>query len=457
MATLVDPGRIGTAKFFVDTWGGNPSSVIYGQALTSHQTPEGWWQYAAWYAPDNSLQLARRDPAGAWESITLPIALQVDDSHNCIALAVSTSDGRLHVCAGQHGDPMFYTRSAEGVVDDVPPWCASLFEPVGATLAGTPVGDLTYPTFVAKPSGGLLFAYRNGLSGNGRMRLAEYEDGAWTVLGDVSASTGSWTAPNGAVSTTRNLYWAHPLYDEAGILHLAGTWREGNTAVLCAPGMVTNHHVVYVTSDDHGRTWRNGAGDTVATTGTDPIDVTAPGIHLPSFANTNLAHQVSDLALGPGGLVGILPDYADPDQLSGTPKCCTTMDQRFAVAGEGPRWRIGAGSWGAVMVKVGGVTVKTGYPAGRKASTRGRMAFAPNGDMVIVFSGVRVCSARASTGYTDWRVDFDGAKYSYAFGEVGALDRSRATEGLVSILYIENAPAGATSSAVCVRDVQLES
>jgi hypothetical protein len=448
MAFLVDSGRAGWAKLFSDTYGGNPSSVIFGQPLVSHVAPDGRWQYAAWYAPSNALTLARRHVAeDVWHPITLPFGLNYSDSHNSINLGISTSDGRLHVAAGQHNDPVQYTRSYAGMLTDgfEATWTASSFEPVSGTLAGTVVGDLTYPTFTAKPDGGLLFAYRNGGSGDGELRLAEY-DGTWTVAGDVSSSTGGWSG-----SPSRSLYWTHPVYDPNGILHLAGTWRESGQGVLCSPGMITNHHIVYVNSSDHGRTWWNGAGVQVAQTGVDPLAVSDPGIHLPSFANTYLAHQVSDLAIGPGGLVGILPDYCDPGELSGNPKCCTTMDQRFALAGQGPRWRVGGGTWGAQFVKLGGVNQRTGYPSGRKAATRGRMAFAPNGDMVIIFSGMRIYSARAATGYTDWTLDEDGANTAYAFGEVGGVDRAREDEGILSVLYMQR------DGRVCVRDINLTS
>ena len=451
MATLVDPGRLGFAKLFSDQYGGNPSSVIYGQPLVGYEN-DGHWQVAGWYGRDNSVRLARRDPSGTWTTITLPISLRVDDSHNCIALSVSPQDGRLHVVAGQHNDPIFYTRSYEGFLADgsEAPWNASIFESVTDTLAGVAVGQLTYPTFVHKPSGGLLFAYRIGTSGNGTMRLAEYEDGAWTLLGAVSSARGTWLAPNGGSSTSRNLYWAHPLYDDGGRLHLTGTWREASQSVLCSPGMITNHHVLYVYSDDDGRTWRNGAGTQVATTGSDPIGVNDPGIHIPSFTSTNLAHQVSDLALGPG-VLGILPDYVDPTLLSGSPKCVATMAERFSKAGQGPRW-LAAGVWDAEMVKVGGTgsanIVKTGYPAGRGASTRGRMAFSPTGDMVIIFSGLRILSAPAPD-YSTWTVDENGANTAYAFGEAAGLDRSREADGLLSVLYMMR------DGQMVVRDIQL--
>lgn len=450
MATLVDPGRVGTAKLFVDQYGGNSSSVIFGQPLVSHQALDGRWQYAAWYAPDNALTLARKHvEEGTWTSITLPFGLNANDSHNCIALGISTLDGRLHIVAGQHVDALQYTRSYEGFLEEgfEATWAAARFEPVSATLIGTAVGDLTYPTFTAKPDGGLLFWYRNGGPSGGRMRLADY-DGAWTVVGDVTSSTGTWAAPNGGSGTSRNFYWAHPIYGPDGTLHLTGTWRESAASVLCHPSSpIANHHVAYLTSPDDGRTWFNGSGAQVATTGTDPLAVNDPGIHVPSFTSCNLAHQVSDIATGPD-LVGILPDYCDPGELSGSPKCVTSMTQRVSLAGQGPRWRRG-GTWDAEFVKIAGVNYRTGYPSGRMATCRGRMAFNSSGDMVIIFSGLRILSARASTGYTDWTVDEDGTNTAFAFGELAGVDRAREPEGLLSVLYMRR------DGVMVVRDILL--
>jgi hypothetical protein len=456
MLTLIGSGQVGVAKYFVDQWGANPSTVNFAQALVSHLAPDGWWQYAAWYAPNNALTLARRHrDEDIWVSITLPFGLQVNDSHNSINLGIS-GDGRLHVAAGQHNAPMQYTVSYAGMLDDgfAADWDPTAFDLASDTLMGTAVGVLTYPTFTAKPDGGLLFWYRNGTSRNGRMRLAEY-DGAWTVLGDVTSSTGSWTAPNnGAVSLSRNFYWAHPAYDGAGVLHLAGTWNEGNVAVLQVPtAPVSQHHIVYVTSPDHGRTWHNSAGDPVATTGTDPIRVDKPGIHVPaSTTDTRYALLVPDLTLGPDGLVAVLADYVSPDLLTNSPKHVVDMAHRVQFAGNHPRWRTADGTWDAQSVKVGSQWIFNRYPTGRLAATRGKVVFGPTGDMHVIHSGVRICSATAPD-YDDWQITFRGQNYLYAFGEMGGIDRSRPDR--VSVLYIEQAPTGATSSAVCVRDFML--
>jgi hypothetical protein len=453
MIALVDSGRLGVAKYFVDQYGANPSSVSFGQALVSHQAPDGWWQYAAWYGPDNLVRLARRHyDEGIWTTIVLPFGLQVNDSHNSINLGIS-GDGRLHVAAGQHNDPVQYTASYEGMLNDgfSADWDPTAFDLVSGTLMGTVVGDLTYPTFTSKPDGGLLFWYRNGGPSNGRMRLAEY-DGTWTVVGDVTTSTGSWTAPNtNAVSTSRNFYWAHPAYGPDGVLHLAGTWREGNPAVLQVPtAPVAQHHIVYVTSPDHGRTWRNSAGALVATTGTDPIGVGDP-VHVPaSTTDTRYALLVPDLTLGPDGLVAIMADYVSPDLLTNNPKHVVDMNHRVQYAGNHPRWRNPDGTWGAQSVKVGGQFVFNRWPAGRLAATRGKIVFGPDGEMHVIHSGVRICSA--PSGYTDWQVTYPGHNYLYAFGEFN-IDRTRPDR--FSVLYIEQAPNGATQSAVCVRDFQL--
>jgi hypothetical protein len=455
---LVGSGQIGVAKYFIDMYGANPSTVNFAQALVSHLAPDGWWQYAAWYAPNNAVMLARRGPDEVWSSpIALPFGLNVNDSHNSINLGISAIDGRLHVCAGQHNDPMQYTRSHPGLLDDgSAPWSAASFEPVSGSLAGTVVGELTYPTFTAKPDGGLLFWYRNGLSSNGRMRLAEYDGSSWALLGDVTSSTGSWTAPNnGAVSISRNFYWAHPMYGPDGVLHLSATWNEGNAAVLQVPtAPVIQHHIVYVTSADHGRTWYNSAGAKIATTGSDPIHVNKTGIHVPaSTVDTRYALLVPDLTLGPDGLVAVLADYVSPDLLTNSPKHVVDMDHRVQYAGNHPRWRNPNGTWDAESVRVDGQFVFNRYPTGRRAATRGKVVFGPDKSMHVVHSGVRICSATAASGYTDWEVTLRGQNYLYAFGEMGGIDRSRPDR--FSLLYIEQAETGATRSAVCVRDFQL--
>ncbi len=465
-ARVLDSGRIGLAKYFIGQWGGNPSTTTYGQALTSYQVGGQWWQYAAWYGTNNLVRVARKDPSGTWETVVLSdMALHYNDEHNVLAFGISASDGRLHLVAGQHGNPMQYTASAPNMLDDTPPWTANLFSPSTATLGGTVVGnDLTLPTFTSKPDGGLLFWIRRGTSGNGRLHLCEYEAGTWTVLGDVTSATGNWTAPNGAVSPNRNLYWAPPLYGH-GNLHLIGTWREANQAVLVpSTAPMANHHIVYCYSEDDGRTWRNNAGTTVATTGSNPISVGDPGISTgqPTYDCRN-SIQCYDMCVGPNGLIGYLPDYVDGALLTAAngasyPGYVATLAERDKWASEHPRWRVppasgwAGGTWPAVSIKIGGTHLFSSWPPGRHTCTRGKMVFTPAGDMVVVHSGLLVCSARAAENYADWTLDVPSGA---GFGDL-MIDRSRQDEGIVSVLTIEQAPPGATASAVLVRDIALD-
>lgn len=135
---------------------------------------------------------------------------------------------------------------------------------------------VAYPRFVTTPEGRLQFSYRTGISGNGATELAEY-DGDWHKLGKWSSTTGAYLS-RGATSGTRSLYLHGLAYGPGERLHASFTWREGNPAVLCHLGGITNHDTGYVYSDDRGRTWRNNAGTQVATTGSGALlGVRSPG------------------------------------------------------------------------------------------------------------------------------------------------------------------------------------
>lgn len=445
MVSLVDPGRIGQGLYFVDPYNNNPSTVIFGQALVSYENTDGWWQYAAWYGPDRAVRLARKDPDGDWTTITLPVSLGPNDSHNSIAFGISESDQRLHVCVGQHNDPMYYTRSYEGFLGDgwSAVWDETTFEPIADTLAGTVVGELTYPTFTPTPGGDLLFWYRNGFSTAGRTRLARYQNGAWTVLGDITSAAGSYSE-NGGTSTSRNLYWATaPMY-YGDRLHLIGTWREQSTSILCNPASPINaHHIVYIYSDDDGVTWSNNAGQSVTT----PVTVTTPGIHVDA-TGTGHSLQLHSMDIRYDGMVGCLPDYVR----GGLQQCVDSEAERIAQAGIHPRFRDpGSGVWSYRTIKVGGQDIFCQYPAGRAG--RGHLVFGPTGDMHVFYPGLRVYSSTVAGNYNDWQLTFDGSKYCNVFAEF-QIDRTRAPER-VSVLYLEQAPAGATTAAVCVREFEL--
>lgn len=150
------------------------------------------------------------------------------------------------------------------------------------------------------------------MSGNGATQLAEYNEGVWSNVGSWASASGVYTSTNGAQSSARNLY-IHGFTYDSDRLHVAGTWREQNGAVMCSSGGLTNHDTVYVFSDDRGeylsfvrfsesnfllagRTWKNSAGSDVGTSGSSPFNVNSGGLIVdPLNADHALMNQESQV------------------------------------------------------------------------------------------------------------------------------------------------------------------
>lgn len=397
----------------------------------------GSYQYAAWYTADRHAVLARRAlPDGPWRTITLPHRLSVNDSHNVISLGVSPSDGRLHVAMDTHTSPIHYTRSVAGQLTS-PVWSADRFEPIQRTLGGLSLGDITYPQFIVAPSGRLQFSHRTGSAGNGVNRLAEY-DGTWRELGAWTSATGSYTA-RGVTSTTRNMYLHGLTYDHRGRLHAAFTWREGNNTVLCHPGGLANHDTGYVYSDDQGRTWRNSAGTVVGATGGTPVAVHSPGLVVDPLgvdhALMNQESQAVDSAGRPHVIISYVPDRFTP--------CVSSYPAQRAANGRAFHVHQDAtGAWHKMEI-----------PFPPDSTGRSRLVFDTADNAYVVLPFGRIVAASAASGWTDWRMLFDGADLN-AFGEV-IVDYARpAADGVLSVMYQERS-TGTTPSPVRVIDFRL--
>jgi hypothetical protein len=399
------------------------------------------YQYTTWYTADRSAVVARRElPAGTWEKVVLPHKLSTDDSHDVISLGISPSDGRLHVAMDTHNTTVFYVRSEAGLVSapGSRSWSAARFGAVQRTLDGVELGAITYPQFVLTPERRLQFSYRTGGSGNGTNELAEYDGTTWRKLGKWSSATGSWTAPNGVTSTTRNMYLHGLTYGPNGRLYAAFTWREGNTGVLCAAGGLTNHDTGYVYSDDRGRTWRDNAGNVAGTTGSSPVAV-GPGLVVdplgPDHGLMNQESQAVDAAGTPHVIISYVP---------GRFTQCVT-----AYAADRTRWgrtfhlvRGPSGSW-----------TKQEVPIAPNSTGRTRIVFDRNDNAYLVMPFGRILAASKASGWTDWTLVFDRPGMR-AFGEV-TVDTSRVgSEGVLSVLY-QQTSTGSTPSPIRVADFRL--
>jgi hypothetical protein len=399
------------------------------------------YQYAAWYTADRSAVVARRQlPAGAWEKAVLPHKLSTDDSHNVMSLGISPTDGRLHVAMDTHNTTVFYVKSEAGLVSAPASrtWSPARFGTVQRNLDGVELGAITYPQFIVTPEHRLQFSYRTGGSGNGTNELAEYDGTTWRRLGKWSSATGSWAAPNGVTSTTRNMYLHGLTYDATGRLHAAFTWREGNTAVLCNQGGLTNHDTGYVTSDDRGRTWRNNSGQVAGGTGGTLVAVSPSLIIDPLDPNHGLINQESQ-AVDSAGTPHVIISYV-PGRFT---QCVT------GYAADRTRW----GRAFHLVRNPNGSWTKREVPIAPGSTGRTRVVFDRNDNAYLIMPFGRIVSASKASNWTDWTLVFNASSLN-AFGEVN-VDYSRlAGEGVLSVLYQQKS-SGTTPSPSRVADFQL--
>ncbi|MCC5037234.1 BNR repeat-containing protein [Streptomyces sp. WAC 00631] len=400
-------------------------------------------QYAAWYTADRSAVIARRALGTTdWRTLTLDHRLTTDDSHNVISMGVSAADGRLHILMDSHSDGLHYVKSEAGLMNEpaARAWRRDALGPVQTSLDGLRLTEqFTYPQFVAVPGGALQLSYRAGVSGNGRNGLAEYDGGGWRALGEWTSSTGTYTSEHGS-STTRNMYLHGIDYSADGTLHAFYTWREGNSAVMCAGGGLTNHDTGYVRSTDRGRTWRNAAGTVVGTTGGgDRVAVGDPGTVAdpldPDHALMNQESQATDSRNLPHAVISYVPGRFGQ---------CTT---------DYVRDRVNNGRAFHVHRDAAGAWHKTEIPEPLRSSQRTKLAFDRHDNAYAILPFGRIAAASAASGWTDWKLLYDASGLN-AFGEV-VLDETRlAQDGVLSFLYQERS-TGTTPSPVHVIDFAL--
>jgi hypothetical protein len=198
----------------------------------------GNYQFAAYYAADASVVVARRDLGSVkWDIATQPFKGNVADAHNDVVLGIS-ADGLVHVSYDHHGNPLHYRVSGK-------PFDIHSF---GDTqpMTGRDEEHVTYPQFISAPDGRLYFFYRDGASGNGTLCLNRY-----------NVESKSWTAVQHPLVDGEgkcNPYWWRPSIATDGAIHLAWCWRD-------TPNAETNHDLCYSFSKDGGRTWLRSDGE----------------------------------------------------------------------------------------------------------------------------------------------------------------------------------------------------
>jgi hypothetical protein len=431
--SVLDP----KALYFVSYDGLVNNNAFQKNGLLTHQGH----QYAVWYAGDRSATVARRALGSTtWQTATIGHRLSIDDSHNVISMGVSPDDGRLHLLMDSHSSGYHYVMSVAGLMSSPAShaWSASRFGAVQTSMAGTALtSTFTYPQFVVSPQNRLQLSYRTGVSGNGQAALAEYTGSGWTDLGVWTSNTGTYTSEHGS-STHRSLYLHGLDYGPDGRLHVFGTWREQSSAVAC--NGLTNHDTTYTYSTDSGRTWKNSAGATIATTGSSPLSVSSSGLVVdPLNADHALMNQESqavDSAGRPHALISHVPGrfgQCVTDYVAGR----TKNARPFHIHKDS------SGAWH-----------KTEIPVAMNSSQRSQLVLDAFDNAYVVMPYGRIAAASAASSWTDWTVLYDGTGTLNAFGEV-VVDHTRVpVDGVLSFMYQEKS-SGTTPSPLHVIDFQL--
>lgn len=181
--------------------------------------------------PQGAMRPAHR-PKGAEESTT-----ELGwDSHNSLVLAMD-SGGFLHLSGNMHNHPLVYFRTRL-------PHDISSFERINR-MTGELESACTYPVFLLRPDGRLVFRYRTGISGNGADYYNIYDDESrtWRRLLDRPLLDGL-----GRMSP----YAVRPILGPDRRFHMVYCWRD-------TPDVATNHDLCYMSSPDLLH-WENAAG-----------------------------------------------------------------------------------------------------------------------------------------------------------------------------------------------------
>lgn len=236
-------------------------------ALISHRG----YQYLAYYNAEGNVCLTRRKlPGGPWETLRFTdYHFQSNDAHNTISMGICPNDGTIHLAFDHHGHPLHYRISSKGVAKtpESVTWDTALFSPVSSELEkGKPI-KITYPRFFPTPDGELQFCYRRGGSGGGDRMLVDYDsgEGKWINTRQIDSGKGFFEDDMGE-SSSRCSYPNGYTYGLDGNLHVTWVWRETPSD--------PNHDLIYVYSEDLGKTWLNNDGQKI----TGPPGIKSPGI-----------------------------------------------------------------------------------------------------------------------------------------------------------------------------------
>lgn len=225
------------------------STSVLGSAFPGAQVmfdivTRGNRQYAAYFDKSSPRRLCVKyrtlglggAPDGAWSPVaSVNVALYNPDvwgyddsfedrwdSHNYIKMGIDAS-GNLHIAADHHATELRYWRtSTPGDLSTLVRKKDIVF-PNGTSKGADPEGQVTYPEFINDSAGNLrYFVFRDGVSGNGIVRVYEWNNTAktWSQKSIMFGNSSSYFP-----DTTGNAYneifmsldgWYHIVYNWRG-------------------------------------------------------------------------------------------------------------------------------------------------------------------------------------------------------------------------------------------------
>lgn len=377
------------------------------------------WQYTVYYNLERKVCIARRKlPAGQWNEVVLPYKNNRDDAHNVITMGICKKDGSIHLACDHHNDPLHYCRSVIGLANnDSLAWTAGNFGPFTDELeAGVPVPDVTYPRFIEKPDGNLLFECRYKLSGDGDSYLREYDGDthSWSLIGRYVQ--GMDTNPNSCAYINRMDY------DKQGRLHVSWCWRDDF-------GGQTNHDLCYAYSDDHGRSWKDTYGNQVALS--EALNYTDSRTSGNCLRQGIATLKIADIPYNKGyinqetqscdskGRVHIVNSYMD----SGTDSDWSSSRSKAVLH---HRFRDTDGNWHHNYI----------YNKGQKVNSYCRVQIILDAfdNAYVIANGAEIYAASSAADYSDWELvsDLDAGR----FCSEPQIDQNAINEGILSFVYL---------------------
>jgi hypothetical protein len=240
-------------------------------------------QYISYYDKEGYVVIGKRNTQSSeWTVHKTRFKGNVHDAHNSISV-VTDGKGYIHLSWDHHNTNLKYARSLE----------PGSFEFATMSMTGVDEDRVSYPEFYRLPNGNLIFLYRSGESGSGKLviNLYDVEKQKWKRF------------QNNLIDgeEQRNAYWQCYI-DNKGTIHISWVWRE-------TADVASNHDLCYARSTDSGLTWATSTGQPY----TLPITASTAEYVVRIKENSELINQTS-MCADEAGVPFIATYWRDPSE-----------------------------------------------------------------------------------------------------------------------------------------------